>query len=266
MCSPFPGVDPYLEHPELWSEVHSRLIMALAIALAPSLRPKYHVAVEKRTYLSEVDLLVGIPDVTVFSQKSAFGRSFPNDFPSNTTVSTQEPVKVSVPLVETVEEKYLEIREMGKNYAVTVVEILSPKNKRVGEGRDAYERKRRQVLASITNLVEIDLLRGGKPMPIMENLPYTDYRILVSRGDRRPESDLYAFSLRQSIPSFPLPLVPLDIEPVVDLQTLLNEVYDQAGFDMRIDYSQPCVLPLKEADTAWANTLLQEKRLGMFKK
>ncbi|KYC40504.1 hypothetical protein WA1_25615 [Scytonema hofmannii PCC 7110] len=210
MPSPFPGVDPYLENPELWSEVHSRLIMAIAIALAPSLRPKYHVAVEKRTYLSK---------------------------------------------------KYLEIREMGKNYAVTVVEILSPKNKRAGEGRDAYERKRRQVLASITNLVEIDLLRGGKSMPILGSLPNTDYCILISRGDRRPESDLYGFSLRQSIPSFPLPLVPLDVEPVVDLQTLLNEVYDQAGFDMRIDYSLPCVLPLKEGDAAWANALLQEKGL-----
>lgn len=261
MPSPFPGIDPYLEHPDVWAEVHNRLIVAIAITLAPSLRPKYHVAIEKRTYLGEPDdsLLVGVPDVTVFTQQSS--RRSPSSQPSSTALAAFEPMKVAVPMIESVKESYLEIRETGKNYAVTVLEILSPKNKRSGEGRDAYERKRRQVLASITNLVEIDLLRGGKPLPIL-GAPTTDYRILISLGDRRPGSDLYAFSLRQLIPPFPLPLAPEDVEPIVDLQKLLNELYDQAGFDMRINYNQPCVPPLKEADAAWANTLFQEKGLN----
>jgi hypothetical protein len=47
MPSPFPGMDPYLEAPEFWSEVHSRLIVGTADALAPMLRPKYRVAVGK---------------------------------------------------------------------------------------------------------------------------------------------------------------------------------------------------------------------------
>ncbi len=262
MLSPFPGIDPYLEHPDLWAEVHNRLMVAIAIALAPSLRPKYHVAIEKRTYLGEADdsLLVGVPDVTVFTQQLS-GR-LASSQSSSTAIAVNEPVKVAVPLIESVKESYLEIRETGKNYAVTVLEIISPKNKRTGEGRDAYERKRRQVLASITNLVEIDLLRGGKPMLILGNLPSTDYRILVSRGDRRPVSDLYAFNLRQPIPPFPLPLTPKDVEPIVDLQHLLNEVYDQAGFDMRIDYTQPCIPPLPKGDAVWAHTLLQQKGLN----
>ncbi len=50
MPSPFPGMDPYLEHPELWPEVHNRLIVAIADTLAPQLRPKYRVAIEKRVY------------------------------------------------------------------------------------------------------------------------------------------------------------------------------------------------------------------------
>jgi Protein of unknown function (DUF4058) len=261
MPSPFPGVDPYLEHPDFWSELHNRLIVAIAIALAPSLRPKYHVAIDKRTYLGEADdsLLIGIPDVTVFTQQSASARSTQDRPLSIATLTDREPIKVAVPLIETVQESYLEIRETGKNYAVTVLEILSPKNKRSGAGREAYESKRSQVLASITNLVEIDLLRGGKPMQIVGNPPKTDYRILISRGDRRPISDLYAFNLPDTIPSFPLPLVRGDSEPIVDLQHLVNEVYEQAGFDTRIDYNQSCVPPLSEPDAAWANSLLQEK-------
>lgn len=260
MPSPFPGVDPYLENPDIWAEVHNRLIVAIAIALAPSLRPKYHVAIEKRTYLGEADdsLLVRVPDVAVFTGQSSV-RQPPIQI-SSTAIAT-EPVKVAVPLIESVKESYLEIRETGKNYAVTVLEILSPKNKPAGEGREAYERKRRQVLASITNLVEIDLLRGGKAMSVIGNQPSTDYRILISQGASRPVSDLYAFSLRQPIPTFTLPLAPNDVEPVVDLQTLLNEIYDQSGFDMRIDYNQACVPALKEVDAAWANTLLQAKGL-----
>lgn len=41
-------MNPYLEHPELWTSVHSWLIVAIAEALAPDLRPKYRVAIEKR--------------------------------------------------------------------------------------------------------------------------------------------------------------------------------------------------------------------------
>ncbi|MFB2878845.1 DUF4058 family protein [Floridanema aerugineum] len=49
MPSPFPGMNPYLENPLLWSEVHHRLISAIA----PNLSLQYRVAIEKRTYLSE---------------------------------------------------------------------------------------------------------------------------------------------------------------------------------------------------------------------
>jgi hypothetical protein len=52
MPSPFPGVDPYLEAPEYWAEVHSRMIVAIADDLAPKVRPRYRVAIGQRVYLS----------------------------------------------------------------------------------------------------------------------------------------------------------------------------------------------------------------------
>ena len=259
MSSPSPGMNPYLENPVFWSEVHNRLIVNLADFLAPHLPPQYRVAIEQRTYLSDESdsVLVGIPDVAVFSSSSPAKQTSS----TATFVSTSEAVTVTMPMPENTKESYLEIREMATGYVVTAIEILSPKNKRAGEGREAYKRKRKQVLASITHLVEIDLLRRGKPMQILGEVPLSDYRIVVSRGDRRPLAQLYGFSVRQEIPSFSLPLEPKDTEPIVDLQALLNGVYDRARYNLAIDYSQEPVPPLKAEDAVWADILLREKGL-----
>ncbi|GAB4383622.1 MAG: DUF4058 family protein [Elainellaceae cyanobacterium] len=263
MRSPFPGMNPYLENSELWSEVHSRLIVAIADEIALPLRPNYYVAVEKRTYMAEPDdsVLVGIPDVSVFS-KSGVNRQ--GDEAQTATVvlpSASEPLTVMVPLMEEMQERYLEIREVKTGAVITTLEVLSPKNKRAGEGRDAYLRKRQQVLTSLTHLVEIDLLRAGKPMPIQGNPANADYRILVSRGDRRPTAQLYPFSLHDPIPNFPLPLKAGDMEPLVNLGEILNGVYERAGFDLRIDYMQPLQPPLSEASMTWVDGLLREAGL-----
>lgn len=98
MPSPFPGVDPYLENPELWPEVHHRLITAIAIAIAPAIAPKYRVAIEKRTYFSEPEdsLTVAIPDVAVYSTPSVT-----NSTPSTATLpKCSEPITVALPMPE----------------------------------------------------------------------------------------------------------------------------------------------------------------------
>ncbi|NEU76637.1 DUF4058 family protein [Hassallia byssoidea VB512170] len=259
MPSPFPGMNPYLENPELWAEVHSRLIVAIADAIAPQLRPKYRVAVEKRVYQMTDDnsVLVGIPDVAV-------GRSLTTtEELSNIAVASPpaKPVIVNLPMLEEVREGYLEVREVGTKEVVTAIEVLSPKNKRSKEGRKAYESKRQQVLNSLTHLVEIDLLRSGEPMPILANQIQSDYRILVSRSESRPKAELYPFGLQEKIPAFLLPLRRGDTEPLVDLQAVIHGVYDRAGFDLAIDYTRERVPPLASADVAWANGLLQQQGL-----
>jgi hypothetical protein len=256
MPSPFPGMNPYLEHPERWPAVHNRLIVAIADALVPQLLPKYLVDIEKRVYQAYDDsILVGIPDAIVQRQ-----RSQPNSNTSNVAVAAlpATPVQVRVPAPIEFREGYLEVREIATREVVTVIEVLSPANKRPGQGREVYEKKRDRVLASYTHLVEIDLLRGWKPLPVFGNDIETNYRILVSRGDRRPTADLYIFNLPDIIPSFPLPLRSVDVEPVVDLQALIGGVYDRAGYDFVIDYSADPVPPLSESDADWMNTWLQE--------
>ena len=82
---------------------------------------------------------------------------------------------------------------------------------------------------------------------------------MVSRGDRRPTAQLYAFSLRDPIPGFPLPLKVGDAEPLVNLNEILNGVYERAGFDLRLDYALPPEPPLSEADTAWIASLVETR-------
>ncbi|MFQ5858246.1 MAG: DUF4058 family protein [Anaerolineae bacterium] len=76
-------------------------------------------------------------------------------------------------------------------------------------------------------------------MPFWGDGRDSHYRILVRRGERRQRADLYAFSVRDPIPRFPLPLQKGDAEPVVDLKPLLDELYDEASYDLRVDYTQP---------------------------
>ncbi len=256
MALPFPGMNPYLEHPNLWSEVHSWLIVELARSLNPSLVPKYRAAVEKRVYLDA--LLLGIPDTSVFPRSRIAPRESQSPLPQRLTSTgvISQPVHVRVPMSEEVTERYLEIREINTEQVITVVEILSPKNKRTGEGRTRYLSKRQSVLGSATHFVEIDLLRNGELMP-MAGAIASDYRILVSRASLRPDAELYPFNLRDPIPQFLLPLKSADEEPVVDLGEVLKQVYEQAGLDLAIDYSVQPEPPLNENDFGWVQGLVR---------
>jgi Protein of unknown function (DUF4058) len=218
MSSPFPGMNPYLENPELWPEVHHLLISVLAETLNPQLLPKYRVAVEKR---------VAAPTATSMT--------------------------VTLPMPIEIKEGYLEVREMATKQVVTVIEVLSPANKRAGRGYDSYVAKRQDILASQTNLIEIDLLRGGTTMSYGGNVPKYHYRLLVSRSHARPKAELYGFNVQDRIPTFAVPLQNQDAEPVIDLHVLLDMVYDRAGYTFAIDYAQALVPKLSEDDQVWIN-------------
>ena len=254
MRCPFPGMDPYLEHPTLWPGVHNGLIAALQLSLAPQLRPRYYIALEERVYVTEPEqrAFVGRPDLAVVGHPEA-------EAPLPPASSASSVLTVRVPLPDEVRETYLEVRETGTDYVIAVVEILSPTNKRPGRGRRIYEDKRMDVLATRTHLIEIDLIRAGEPMPIVGNDSTSAYRILVSRGDCRPSATLYTFGIRQFIPTFPLPLKPGDPEPMVDIGRLLHDLYDRASYDLRLDYTGEPEPPLPAAEALWADQLLRQQ-------
>ena len=261
MSSLFPGMNPYLESPAFWSSFHTRLLVAIADALAPQLRPKYYIEVETRTYQNlddhEDELLIGIPDAAVLSSSSLNLSSENLQLNTGATLTQNRPQSITLPMPVTVKERYLEVRELGSDAVITVIEVLSPKNKQKGMGRTAYERKRGRILGSLSHLIEIDLLRGYAAMTMLGAVQPTDYRIIVSRSSQRPKADLYGFNLPEPIPSFPLPLKPEDEEPIINLLTIVEGVCERASYNERIDYRQPPPPPkLSEAAQKWLDDLL----------
>lgn len=250
-------MNPYLEHPDRWPTVHNRLIVGIADLLTPQLLPKYQIDIDKRVY--EVTglntLLIGRPDVTV--QRSRIARQLSQ--PSTTEIE-KSPLQVTLPMAEEVREPYLEVKDVETKAVVTAIEILSPTNKR-GDGRQKYLNKRRKILSTQTNLIEIDLLVQGESLPLVEETTRGRYRILVSRSASRPAADLYAFDLPERIPTIPLPLAPEDKEPNIELQMLLNDVYDRSGYDYFIDYQQTVALALFERELDWIDIQLKEQGL-----
>lgn len=265
MRPPFPGMDPWLEHPARWPGVHNALIASMSRSLAPRLPEPYFIALEERMTISAPgeDDDQRLPDLAVATSAPPKRRRARGGGGVAVVVAEAAPgaevFRVRVPISDSVRETYLEIRDAGRGgKLLTSIELLSPTNKRSGPDRRRYERKRARVLRSGTSLVEIDLLRGWSPMPLvdMEDARSAGYRILVSRGWERPEAQLYVFGVRAPIPAFPVPLTSREPEPQLELNPLLHEVYELYRYHLRIDYGRPAVPPLSEADAAWARGIV----------
>jgi len=258
MPTPFPGMDPYLERAGVWAEVHTRLIVAMADALGPQVRPKYRVGVEQRTYLAILTPdeyeLVGKPDVLVAAPR----RQAQPVRPTATSVGIA-PRVAHLPLPEAIIERHLAVRDVLTGEVITVIELRSPTNKLTREGRRQYARKRLRILGSATHFIEIDLLRAGEPFPfrVQDDDAESDYRILVSRAQDRPQAAVYLFTIHEPIPDFHVPLQPDDPEPSVTLNRLVHDVYDRAGYDLTLDYRQaPPPPPMRAQDMQWMQQLL----------
>lgn len=255
MTSPFPGMDPYLENPTRWQSVHPQLVSGLPALIEPLLPEGYALSVEERVYLSlpgDDSLRLRRPDAMVIDTAPWIERG------GAAVATVPRGFEVLVPDEEPVRELYLTVRAVGSDSEViTVIEVLSPTNKLPGPGRDEYLSKRGAVLATRTNLVEIDLLRYGARMPAGGAPGGFDYGILICRGASRPRAELLAFSLREAIPAFPLPLRPGEAEPPVELAAALSIIYRSNRLGLRIDYSRPPEPPLSPADEQWAGERLR---------
>jgi hypothetical protein len=198
-------------------------------------------------------ITVGIPDVSVSrsSQQTA-------KLPAPSAAVATQPRRILLPTPEEVRESYLEIRDVATGSVITVIELISPKNKKAGSGRDTYETKRLRLLSSRTNFVEIDLIRAGRSMVNLAPSESSSYSAVVSPVPLRPEAELYdAFGLQEKMPTLSIPLIAEDSAITLDLQQVLDETYDRAGLDLAIDYSQPPPLPkLSPEDQAWMDSIL----------
>ncbi len=206
MPSPFPGMNPYLEHPSVWHDFHERFIPLAAELIGSQVLPRYFVKIDQQVPTDEES----ISNLHIFDRES--------------------------------------------RRLITVIELLSPSNKYAGPDREQYLRKHHGVLRSEAHLVEIDLLRGGPRMP-WRRMPACDYCVVISVQQERPEAGIWPIMLRDPLPSIGIPLKPNDSPAVLNLQQMLNRIYDAAGYAYYIYANEP-EPPLTADDAAWAKSLI----------
>ena len=258
MKSPFPGMDPYLEDSDLWRDVHLTVIIAMRGALNSVLPQGYSALADRYVWIHEPDAegrtRVVQPDAAVVEDGESASR--------RASVAIAAPQQVVLPATRREGNKYLKILDAKSRRLITVVELLSPTNKKPGPDRDAYLMKRIDYLTAGVNLVEIDLLRAGQRIPLGDPLPGGfDYYALVCRAREMPKADVWPFTVRDPIPIIPIPLAEKDADVPMDLRACLDWAYDQARYERDIDYSKPPVPPLSPADSQWGKSLL-EKQVG----
>jgi hypothetical protein len=259
MKSPFPGMDPYIENSGLWTDFHDDLVAEMKRALALVLPERYFVQLGERSYI----VLAGTngkeerpfyPDVGVEAS-----REQERVAKASGGVAVAEPaaegaaVTMRAFIDEHFRENFIEIYESDPEMRlVTSIEVLSPSNKRRGsEGWEQYLRKRNALLLGSANLVEIDLLRGGQRMPMVEPWPNSPYYLLVGRQSRVPYCRVWPVHFQEMLREIPVPLASPDPDVPLALQPLIEAVYERSRYARRIDYTKPLDPPLTPEQTTW---------------
>ncbi len=267
MPSPFPGMDPFLEKPSLWPGVHHNFISVAQGILTAQLRPKYFVRIEERVYIADDSddprkAQLRIPDVEV-ALRSGWGEtSFTPVGAEFESLEIPESVVATTWFEEDVHQAFLNVVDTQSRNVVTVIEILSPTNKIPGSrGRESYEQKYREIMYSPSHLVEIDLLRGSRTVPLPRTVGTHEYLVHISRKHSGPRGQRYPLRLPHRLPAIPIPLKAGDPDATLDLQALVEQTYDRAGYDMEINYSNEPIPPLEAPLEKWADQLLRSKGL-----
>jgi hypothetical protein len=225
-------------------------------AIADALPPQYEATLGERVYLVEYDpeaRKLGYPDIAV-----THGEALSNQASSSAATATLEPVTIPLTMLDGPRESYVEILHLPERSLVTTLELLSPTNKQQ-PGRTAYLEKRRALLFQNVNLIELDVLVEGLRLPLMERPPVADYYYLLSRADQRPDCQVYHWTVRQPLPTLPVPLRHPDPDIQINLAEVFDTAYERGRFFRRIAYTESMPAFMSEADRAWAKGLMKQQ-------
>jgi hypothetical protein len=257
-------MDPYIEACGLWGDFHHDLISEIKNALAQAAPERYLVRTGERSYVVLVEQegktsRPFLPDVSVTMERHKKTSRKKGGTAMAEPVLRAEPVLMRAFIEEEHREAFVEIYEATpEQRLVTCVEVLSPSNKRPNSpGWDIYLRKRQGVLLGETNLVEIDLLRGGRRMPMLDPWPDSPYTILVARAKKYDLCQVWPVHSRIPVPSVPIPLAKPDPDILLDLQPMIDSIYRRSRYERSIDYNKPLDPPLDAAEALWLEEQLR---------
>lgn len=262
MESPFAGMDPYIESSGLWRNFHANLLVKIQDTLADIVPKRYLVRAEERSYLllaveDGKEVREFYPDVRVVEPKPGRGKERKRQ-PTARVASAamaleQRPMHMTAFVEQEVRETYIEIfATEPAQRLVTTIEVLSPTNKdRGGHGWNLYLRKRQATLVCNVNLVELDLLRGGVRLPMRDPWPDSPYTLLVARGGQNCVCEVWPAYFHLPLPRLPIPLTAPDPDVLLDVQPLVESIYNRLRYGTSIDYAKPLLPPPTPAEQEW---------------
>ncbi|MBI4601195.1 MAG: DUF4058 family protein [Planctomycetes bacterium] len=267
----FPGMDPYVEAPDIWPDFHDALAGRIRALLNESLPPPYYARLQMRPEMGIVLEAGGphrlVPDVAVVRPPRPDRPAAGTGLLDRPRTMTSEGIQVRV-RTDPLKHHLVEIRDAARGHRlVTLLEIVSPSNKRPGPDRRAYEEKQREILESPAHLIELDFLREGKrlfPYPelfaLVEKLD-CDYLVTLNkstgRQDKWVDYTLFPVDIREQLPCIPVPLIDPAPDVPLDLQVAARQAYLEGPYRRMLDYSVPPVPPLCEEDREWARGLVE---------
>lgn len=274
MPSPFPGMDPYLEVPDIWPDFHDAFAAEIRAVLNGSLPSPYYARLEMRPEIGVIEeagnVWRTVPNVIVERRQGVgpvSGEAAVLDAP-RTSVSESLDVTIEYELIR---HPFVEIRDPSRGHKlITLIEVLSPSNKFPGEDRDKYLQKQNEVLRSDANFIQIDLLRRGDRLLrevflhayLAQRDPPPDYVVIVSRAWKRDGAAM-GFQVLPVLITDPLPCIPVPLrqgqdDVPLDLQYVFHRAYDAGPYRRgAVDYTQPPDPPLTEERAAWVEQCLR---------
>jgi hypothetical protein len=261
-------MDPYIEACGLWGDFHNALIAEIYRVVSEVLPRGYVARTGKRSYIVLVAAQEKTehhfePDVKVTAprQRKPTGAERATAAPAAEASGEAESVALRAFIEDDFAERFIDIYELQpERRLVTSIEVLSPSNKkRRSPGWKKYLRKRQALLLGKANLVEIDLLRAGTRMPMLDPLPTSPYYLLVAREEEAPRCRVWPAFFDRPLPPIPVPLSKPDPDIPLALQPLVETIAERGRYEEEIDYARPLTPPLGPEETAW---LKQQLRSG----
>lgn len=273
MASPFPGMDPYLESPRYFPDLHGGLIFAIKQLLQPALPEAYYAQSDQYVWL-ETSRRPVEPDVNLMRERRKPIRKDRRPRKGGVAVAEPEaspPVIIAVETIEELEQvqRFLGIyeRKRTQDRLVATIKVVSPANKTPSRpGFEKYREKQREVLASQAHLIEIDLLRKGThvtsvPRDIARARAGSyDYHVSIHRFDRPNEFFVYPIPLEERLPIIAIPLLPGDPDVRLDLQAAFNQAYEAGPYRKRIRYGEDPIRPALRPEQAGRAKLISKTR------
>jgi hypothetical protein len=239
-------MDPFLERADRWSGVHARLIAVLGEILTRQVAPRFFVDSEDHLYIldsTDPARAVARPDVYIVDAERTGGPATPRG-----KIAT--PLLLELPVELEIRVPYLRIVDTAGKQVVATIEVLSPINKVQGSsGQRDFLRKRDQLLHSDAHWLEIDLLRAGARMP---DVPQRGAYASVLHRAGSHSLEVWIAGLRAPLPTVAVPLREPAPDVPLDLQELVETVYDRYRYDTGVEYGEdPPPPPLAAADSHW---------------